>query len=280
MFPFIVVMWYATHALGSTSSLNYPSRGVTVFSTSTVSTCHPVSGEPYRGRIYRYLSPRLDTCYKCSGKAIKWEKLRSEPGGIIRQCVNLNNDCGGAFTCTDIQSGTCVTHPCISGSAVYGEWFNLIRRGYLVQPYGDASCGSSASLSPSYFYVDMVGRCLVFDNTTLEVPNNPKCTKWTSEGTSDSVTVCQASERTCNNTSPAIDPTACTLAGGALCATHQVDTLADSGTCGDGTGWPFLNAPGAKVQFVDGPPLFAGASTVTFGMELLVVALCAIMTFF
>lgn len=254
----------------------YPAHGVTAFQAYSNAQCKGNAIDPgtYRGRIYRMLAPRLEVCYKCGGKAIRWENLNPHPAGNIRQCINLGNDCTGSFSCTDITPGACVSHPCISGSSVFGLWFNQLFRGYHVQPYVDTSCSNTASLPPPYHYLDMNGHCLVFDNTTSITPLDPRCTSWTSTGSGSGnarkVNVCTAPEKLCNNTSGANDPVQCDSANGAGCVLFDVDNT----TCASGAGWPFLGDPGVTVAFVDGnlAPGFAAAFRLSVGRMAMVLA--------
>lgn len=248
-------------------ALLYPDFGITVFYTSTHPLCTALGDSgPYRGRSHQLLAPQLNTCYKCSGKAIKYENLNpysSNKGGNIRQCVNLNNDCGGAFTCTDIPPNSCVQHPCISGDVVYGKWILYQIQGYLVQPFDDLSCDASSSRPPPYFYPDTSDHCAVFDNTTKLVPNNPKCVKWSSQGDENNVQVCTSAERACNATSVVIINDSSCDVNGASCTDYAVNSIDATGTCVSGSGWPFLGSPKAKVQYVEGNPLFVDTRNAT-----------------
>jgi len=131
---------------------------------------------------------------------------------------------------------------------VYGWWENHRKEGYHVLPYEDAECSNAASLPMPYYYTDMGGFCATFDNSSNITPNNPRCFDWTSRGNPESVIVCKGPEKTCNGTQFK-SKVVCSPDGGATCVTYQSNAPTK---CVSGAGWPMLNAPAAKVEYVAG----------------------------
>lgn len=259
------LMWSTSYAV------SYPPSGVAAFSEYSDNRCLT----PYRGRGYAMMAPKLNVCYKCGGKAIRYEQLTlfDGNGGNVRQCINLNNDCGGSFTCTDIVPYTCVPHPCISGPSVYGQWFNQLYEGYHVFPNEDATCSDTSSLPMPYYYMDMGGFCQTFDNDTSIVPNNPKCIIWTSNGDDKMVNVCKTPTATCTGSSSHIREK-CSVEQGASCVMYATDA---PGLCVDGRGWPLITHPGATVKYVPGHNAFgvkdASSTRITTSLLLLTLTL-------
>ena len=258
----------------------YPRHGVVAFRPFGDKDCRQHAY--YRQQRYLMLAPKRDTCYKCVGKAYKYPYMDPKHGQI-RQCVNLNNQCNdGSWSCTDIHPGTCVPHPCVQGDALFGTWTHVHVRGVRVQPHETIDCDADASLDMPVFYVDTEGRCTILQSHSIDTPFGPVLTWWnmtiTDHWTARDVTVC----RLVDSGEPAAYEDTST---NATCPVTRFHTQATCDAyvarshrppCGDGKGWPLLNAPKATVQYIHGPSVFASLASVVFPRAVLSVG--ALMT--